>query len=144
MLGERRLGTVGEAHPRVSAGLDLTGRVILGEIDLEPFLSEVGEWEWQAPSEFPPLGFDIAFELPDQVPAGSVLRAVSGASPLVESVHIFDVFAGDPLPAGHKSIALRVTLRSPDQTLSDEDGAAARAAMADAVAELGGTLRGNA
>ena len=69
------------------------------------------------------------------------VRAAAG--PMLERLDVFDVFTGAPLDEGSKSVALRLTYRAPDRTLSDEDMVPLRRAIATAVAEhLGGTLRG--
>ncbi|MEA3502509.1 MAG: hypothetical protein U9R47_07015, partial [Actinomycetota bacterium] len=74
-----------------------------------------------------------------------VLEAIDGAGEgMVEKRSIFDVYEGDPIPDGRKSIAINLTVRAPDRTLSDEDVAPIRRAIVEAVeAATGGTLRGS-
>ena len=140
------VGAVGELHPRVAAAFGLSGRVIAGKIDLEGILVSREPWTYEPPSVYPPAIFDLAFEVDEPVEAGAVLDAIdeSGGA-LVEARKIFDLFRGNPLPAGRKSIAVRLTLRAPDRTLTDEEVAPIRRVIVARVEEAtGASLRGEA
>lgn len=65
----------------------------------------------------------------------------SGAGELLEEITVFDVYRGDQIPAGHKSVAFALRFRAPDRTLEAEEIARARQAAIDAAAGLGGRLR---
>jgi phenylalanyl-tRNA synthetase beta chain len=65
----------------------------------------------------------------------------SAAGDLLDAVHLFDVYRGDQVGEGRKSLAMRLEFRSPERTLTDEDVAAARAAIEAALADIGGALR---
>jgi phenylalanyl-tRNA synthetase beta chain len=65
----------------------------------------------------------------------------SGAGPLVEEVSLFDVYQGDPVPAGARSLAYALRFRALDRTLTDEEVNAARDAAVGAAAGVGATLR---
>lgn len=138
------LGTVGEIHPSVAAPLGIDGRVIAGEIEVDPLVAEREPWRFSEPSNYPPQVFDLAFEVDNAVPAGVVLGAIDRAgSGMVERRQIFDVYEGDPIPEGRRSIAVSLTVRAPDRTLSDEDIAPIRRTIVDAVEQAtGATLRG--
>ena len=84
---------------------------------------------------FPPVHRDLAFIVEDATPAGSLheaLRRAGGA--LLASSALFDVYVGDPLPSGTKSLAFSLDLRAPDRTLRDEE---AQEAVDRIVEELG-------
>ena len=120
--------------------------MIAGEIDLEGILVLREPWTYEPPSVYPPAIFDLAFEVDEPVEAGAVLDAIdeSGGA-LVEARKIFDLFRGNPLPAGRKSIAVRLTLRAPDRTLTDEEVASIRRVIVARVEEAtGASLRGEA
>jgi phenylalanyl-tRNA synthetase beta chain len=140
------LGVVGEIHPAVAGALGFDGRVIAGELDLDPLVADREPWAFEAPSSFPPQVFDLAFEADAAVPAGSILAAIDdGGEGLVEKRRIFDVYEGDPIPPGRRSIAVNLAVRAPDRTLSDEDVAPIRRAIVEAVEQAtGATLRGEA
>jgi phenylalanyl-tRNA synthetase beta chain len=138
----RTVGYFGEVHPSVGLGWDLDGRVIAGEIELLALLGEPAPFV--PPSPMPPVVFDLAFDLPEDVPAARLLEEVSSsAGALIERVVVFDVFSGPPLADGRKSIGLRLTARDMDRTLTDDELAPVRATIASAVsASLDGRLRG--
>ena len=138
------LGTIGEIHPNVAAAIGIEGRAIAGEIEIAPLIADREPWHFEAPSNYPPQVFDLAFEVDDDVPAALLLNAIDGAGAgLIERRRIFDVYAGDPIPDGRKSIAVNLTVRAPDRTMSDDDVAPIRKRIVEAVqAATGANLRG--
>jgi phenylalanyl-tRNA synthetase beta chain len=85
---------------------------------------------------------DIAVVVDDDVPAAEVERAVRAAGgELLDRLAIFDVYRGDQVGPGRKSLALRLEFRSPERTLTDADVAAARVSIEAELAKLGGGLR---
>jgi len=141
-VGGRTVGYFGEVHPAVALRWDLEDRVIAGEIELLALLGETAPFE--PPSPMPPVLFDLAFDLPEDVPAARLLDEVrSSAGPLIERIVVFDVFSGPPLADGRKSIGLRLTARDMERTLTDDELAPVRGTVAAAVAaSLDGRLRG--
>ncbi|MEX0825140.1 MAG: phenylalanine--tRNA ligase subunit beta [Acidimicrobiia bacterium] len=142
MLGEEAIGFVGEIHPAVSERFGITGRVAAGELDLDALIPR--RVAFRAPSLFPPVVFDLAFDLAESVPAASLVQVIQGAAgEMLERARIFDVFRGPPLEPGRTSVAVRLTFRAPDRTLTDEQLIPVREAIAGQVAEkLAGRLRG--
>jgi phenylalanyl-tRNA synthetase beta chain len=93
-------------------------------------------------STFPVAKEDLALVVDADVPAAAVHAALVEASPLIESVRLFDVYTGDQVPAGKKSLAFALRLRAPERTLTDDDIREAReAAVAAAASAVGATLR---
>jgi phenylalanyl-tRNA synthetase beta chain len=85
---------------------------------------------------------DIAVVVDDELPAAEVERAVRAAGgDLLDAVELFDVYSGDQVGEGRKSLAMRLQFRSPERTLTDEDVAAARIAIEAELGKLGGALR---
>jgi len=146
LVNDREIGMLGEIHPRVAEAVGLKSPVIAGEIDLARLLVDQDLWVFDRPSLYPPVVFDLAFELDDEVPARAVLAAIDTAGErLIERGDIFDVFTGGPIAEGRKSIAVRLVLRDPDRTLGDGDVAPIRRRIVAAVeAQTGGELRGEA
>ncbi len=138
------IGMAGELHPRVADAWGLRGPVVAGELDIAVFLEPQPRWEFVSPSNYPPVINDVAFEVDAGITAESVLAAArAGAGSLLEDARIFDVFEGDPLPAGSKSIAIRLTFRAGDRTLTDDEVGDIRREMVAAVAAAtGARLRG--
>lgn len=144
LVGDTAIGMVGEVHPAVARAFGLEGRVVAGEIDLSELIIDRGPWTYEPQSVFPPVIFDMAFIVNEGVPASSLVRAAEdAATALLEDVAVFDVFSGDSIDPGKKSLAVRVRLRAPDRTLTDDEIAPIRRSISDAVAaEVGGELRG--
>lgn len=145
LLRGERVGVLGELHPSVAAALDLTGRIAVGELDL-PRLREAASEARIVGAEiprFPPVRRDLAFVVDVDVPAAAVeavLREAAGE--LLDACLLFDVFEGDPLPPGKRSLAFSVDLRAPDRTLGSEEADAVVARIAERLArELGAELR---
>jgi phenylalanyl-tRNA synthetase beta chain len=136
-------GEVGELHPRVARRFDLPGRVAAFELRVGLLVAASGsEPRYRDVSRFPPVHRDMAFVLDASVPAGAVRAAlVEAAGDLLDRAALFDVFEGDPLPVGKRSLAFSLDFRAPDRTLTDREvedrvrGIAARLA-ADFSAEL--------
>ncbi len=140
------VGAVGEVDPDVVERFGLTGRVGWLEVDLgqvlDPRRVPRRSAEVILPTRFPSSDVDLAFAVADDVPAAAVaeaLRAAGGA--LVESVALFDVFRGEALGPGRRSLAFRLRFSAPDRTLTDAEVGAVRQACIDAVAALGAQLR---
>jgi len=116
-------GVLGEIHPRVAEGLGITGRVSVGVVGLRGLQGGArGPSASADVPRFPPVHRDLAFIVEDATPAGAVheaLRRAGGA--LLASSTLFDVYVGDPIPAGTKSLAFSLDLRAADRTLTDEE-----------------------
>jgi len=81
--------------------------------------------------------------LPGTIAAAVVLERVrEAAGPVLEDVEVFDVYSGEQLGAGNRSLALALSFRSGERTLTDEDVAPVRERIVAALRELGGELRG--
>ena len=137
------LGLLGELHPLVSAAWDLE-RAAAFAIDLGKLAELAPEVvEFTPFGAFPVLRQDLAVTLPDGVPAGDVIEAVRRAgAPMLGEAEIFDLYTGTQVGEGRRSLALALTFRSTERTLTDEDVAPVRAAIVTALGGLGGELRG--
>ncbi|GBE24846.1 phenylalanine--tRNA ligase beta subunit [bacterium BMS3Bbin02] len=139
------IGTVGELRPSVAAAAGLKGRVVIGELALAPLVAAADPWTLVPPSSYPPVVFDLAFETGADVRAGSVVQTIrSAAGPELESVSIFDVYSGTGIGEGRISIAVRLSLRAADRTLTESEVTPMRKSIVEAV-ESGhdATLRGS-
>ena len=121
--GGREIGLIGELHPTVRAAFDLKQTAFLFELDagaIETLLSET-RYRMRIP-KFPAVARDITLIVERSLEAREVLSALSAMNlDLLESVQLFDVFAGEPIPAGKCSLSFRLTYRSPEKTLEDEE-----------------------
>ncbi len=143
VVGGRSSGYAGELHPAVCPALELPKRTCAMELDLDA-LPLPGVTPAPAISTFPPALIDVALVVDAAVPAAEVQAAlVDGAGELLEAVRLFDVYTGEQVGEGRKSLAYKLTFRAPDRTLTVEEAVAARdAAVAVAAQRIGATLRG--
>ncbi|MGH3496859.1 MAG: phenylalanine--tRNA ligase subunit beta [Nocardioidaceae bacterium] len=142
-VGGEVVGHAGELHPAVSAAWDLPPRACAVELSLEPlFASAVEVVVAPGFSTYPVAKEDVALVVDSGVPAQTVADTLrSGAGPLCESVRLFDVYTGNPVPPGHKSLAFALRFRAPDRTLTEADTARARDAAVAAAVARGATPR---
>jgi phenylalanyl-tRNA synthetase beta chain len=139
------LGWLGELHPLVSA--DIPGAAVL-ELDLDRLITAATQAaaasRYSDLISFPSLRQDLAVVLPEQVSAADALALVRRvAGDVLAGVDLFDVYTGPQVGAGMRSLALALTFRAPDRTLTDDDVAPVRARIVAALgSELGGELRG--
>jgi len=143
-------GYAGELHPRVVAAFGLPDRTSAMELDMSVIeMAADALAPVQAPelSSYPAAVQDVALSVPQSVPAADVERAlVAGAATAsdvhLESLRLFDVYAGDQVGEGRKSLAYTLRFRAPDRTLTAEEASAARdAAVAEAARATGAILR---
>ncbi|RFC76170.1 phenylalanine--tRNA ligase subunit beta [Streptomyces sp. AcE210] len=142
---ETLVGHAGELHPRVIKALHLPERSCAMEVDLD-LVERAGTGALQAPriSTFPVATQDVALVVDASVPAADVEKALrEGAGELLESLRLFDVFTGEQLGEGRKSLAYALRFRAADRTLTVDEASAARdAAVALAGERTGAVLRG--
>ncbi|MCX4450140.1 phenylalanine--tRNA ligase subunit beta [Streptomyces sp. NBC_01789] len=144
--GEETLfGHAGELHPRVIKELHLPERTCAMEVELD-VLEQAVDGALRAPriSAFPVATQDVALVVDRDVPAADVERALrEGAGELLESLRLFDVFTGEQIGGGSKSLAYALRFRAADRTLTVDEASAARdAAVALAAERTGAVLRG--
>ncbi|WP_111767504.1 phenylalanine--tRNA ligase subunit beta [Nakamurella deserti] len=141
-VGDWPVGYAGELHPAVIERLGLPARTVALELNLSGF-PERRPVVPPVVSSFPPVLQDVALVVADTVPAGRVTEVLRRAGgPLLESVRLFDVYTGDPVPAGHKSLAFALSVRAADRTLTGADAQQVRDAVVEAAArEFGAVLR---
>lgn len=148
LVGQTQVGVFGELHPEVRARYDWPASfrypVLAAEVDLPALLALIPEVRTTtALPVFPPVFEDLALVVDESVPAGrveAVIRQVAGK--IVTEVRLFDVYRGEKIGAGKKSLAYRLTYQAPDKTLSDRDVAGIRARILKRLEqELGATLR---
>ena len=138
------VGYAGELHPSVCRALGLAPRTAATEIDLDLLLSlDPGPATVAVVSAHPVAKEDVALVVDEAVTVAELSDAVvAGAGELLESVRLFDVYRGAPVPAGKKSVAFALRFRAPDRTLTAEELAAARdGAVAAAGERFGAHLR---
>ncbi|MBE9375430.1 phenylalanine--tRNA ligase subunit beta [Saccharopolyspora sp. HNM0983] len=143
VVGGSVVGHAGELHPKVVEALGLPKRTCAMELDLDA-LPITDPRPAPQVSSYPPVLMDVALVVDRDAAAADVVAAVrAGGGELLEDVRLFDVYAGEQLGEGKKSLALALRFRAPDRTLKQEEATAARDAAVQLAADrLGATLRG--
>jgi phenylalanyl-tRNA synthetase beta chain len=143
LVGGEAAGWLGEIHPLVAQEWDLNATVAAFELDLDA-LPEPGTPLYEDLTSFPEVREDLAVVVPDKVSAAQVIATVRRAGePLLAGVDVFDVYRDtERLGEGNVSLALALSYRAPDRTLTDEEVASWREAIVVALErELGGRVR---
>ena len=138
------LGHAGELHPKVCENLGLPARTVAFEIDLDALLAQEDTRTWSgALSTYPVSRQDVALVVDADLPAGTLMDTLrNAAGDQLELLEVFDVYTGDQVPEGRKSVALRMTFRAADRTLTADEASALReAATAAAAAAHGAEVR---
>lgn len=116
-----RAGVLGEVHPDTLRAFGLNRAVLLFELDLQLLLPLLpGQQRAVSPPRFPAVEQDLAVVVDDAVTA-EALRRIIIRSPLVTAARVFDVYRGDQLAAGKKSVAFAIRYQAPNRTLTTED-----------------------
>jgi phenylalanyl-tRNA synthetase beta chain len=141
------LAEFGAVHPAILKALDVEGPVYAFEIWLEAVPEPKKKATKNRPawrgSALMPLSRDFAFLTPDATAAGDLVRAVQGADKaLISGVRVFDLYQGQGVPEGFKSVAVEVAIQPALQTLTDKDIEALSAKIVAAAEKLGAKLRG--
>ena len=137
------IANYGELHPQVVKNFDLSGKVYMFEIDLEAVLSIiVPPFRYQSFSKFPGTSRDLAIVAPVSVTSGDIVALIKEhGGEYLESVSIFDVYEGEHIEAGYRSLAYNLQFRSMEGTLNDEDIDGAIQTIIDALATKNCKLR---
>jgi phenylalanyl-tRNA synthetase beta chain len=136
-------GWLGEVHPLVCRTWDLDAAVAF-ELDLAPLLTAatMGEEAYEDVTTFPAVYQDLAVVLPVETPASAVREAILGAGgELLQAAEVFDLYEGEQVGEGRKSLALNLEFRATDRTLTDEEVGGLREQIKAKLDEIGGTLR---
>ena len=120
-LDGRRVGVVGELHPRLQQRYELPFPAVLFELETAPLLA--GDFpRFHGISRMPVVRRDIAFLVGDSVPVAELVAAVRGRVPgFVREVEVFDQYRGKGVEPGRKSLALRIVMQDTDRTLTDSE-----------------------
>jgi phenylalanyl-tRNA synthetase beta chain len=143
-VGEEMVGWAGDVHPLVAARWDLAG-IAAFELDLDAVIANAKTVpRYEDLTSFPELREDIAIVVDASVPAAAVLASVRAAGgKLLARAEVFDVYRGEQIAAGRTSLAIALTFRAKDRTLTDADVAPVREKIVARLAkDVGGELRG--
>ncbi len=122
IAGEDRLGVVGELHHKVAEAFELSEATYLIELELSRLLDLVSghRMSYRPLSRYPSASRDIALLVDEQVTYHQIYSIIR-QFPLVASVSLFDLYTGEQVPQGKKSLAFRIVYQSPNRTLTDRE-----------------------
>jgi phenylalanyl-tRNA synthetase beta chain len=143
VAGKDAIGAVGEVAPGVLRAFGISERVAVLELDLSAVLGrEPKVPQWKPTSRFPSSDLDVAFVLPDEVPADRLEKAIrQGAGAILVDLALFDVYRGPSVDGGGRSLAYRLRLQSDERSLTDADIAAVQRGVVAAAERQGARLR---
>jgi phenylalanyl-tRNA synthetase beta chain len=142
VAGGQELGWIGSLHPTVERAWDISTATAF-EIGFD-LLAELhpGPAQFTDLTSFPAVRQDVAVVVAEDVPAADVERAVrAGGGPLLKTARVFDVYRGEQVGEGLKSLAVRLEFRSPERTLTDEEVAETSESIRRELEAIGGRLR---
>ncbi len=125
LLGDQQIGLMGELHPLVVEGFDMRTEqpVLAAELDLDALIGQIPPWHHLEPiSSYPAVHEDLALVVDKILPAAEVENAIRQAGGfLLKDVELFDVYTGQQVPPGKKSLAYHLVFQAPNKTLSDKE-----------------------
>lgn len=122
-IKDKLIGIVGELHPQVAENYDLPGRNYTAELDVSQLL-EIGQQDviFKALPKYPAVNRDLAVVVQDGVTSGDLLKLIENeGGSLLARATVFDLYKGDQIPEGCKSIAFSLTFQADDRTLTDKE-----------------------
>ncbi len=143
-LGKQALGEFGQIHPLLAKEYDLRDPVFLAELNFDLLLARRNPSKsFKSLPAFPSVRRDVAMLVPDEVTHDAVQAVVKQARPQnLEAVELFDIFRGQNVPTGQKSLAYAFTYRHPERTLTDNEVNAAHQSLVEQLKQgLGATIR---
>ena len=141
--GGEPLGIVGEIHPKVLENYGIDVKVCVADLDLCALMRHAApERSYKPMPRFPAVTRDLALVCDKALPVIRLQKAIQrGGGKLLEEVSLFDVYEGEHVAPGKKSVAYSLTLRAPDRTLTDEECAAALKKVMRELEKEGAVLR---
>ena len=141
--GETPIGYLGEIHPTVQKNYDIGTRTYVAKLlidEMQPLAQT--EITYQPLPKFPAITRDLSLVCADEIPVGDLQAAMKKAvGNILEQITLFDVYKGEQIAAGMKSVSFSIRMRSHEGTLTDEQADAAMKRVLKALKEHGATLR---
>jgi phenylalanyl-tRNA synthetase beta chain len=142
-VGGKVIGHAGELHPKVCQAFGLPARSSAAELDLDALMAAGPTSVTASPfSSYPVAKEDVALIVPAEVPAAEVEAALAeGAGELLESIRLFDLYTGEQIGEGKKSLAFALRFRAADRTLTETEVSAARQAAVQVTVDRFGAVQ---
>ncbi len=140
-VGDEKVGTIGELHPAVTDAYDISCRVYCAEVNIPKLFDAKGEERKYKPlPKYPSVARDLSLVCDDNVTSDEIIEVIKASAKYLESVAVFDMYKGEQVPEGKKSLSYKLVLRR-DGSMTDEEADAVVAKVLKALAEKNITLR---
>ena len=139
----KQIGWLGEVHPQVVKNYEMKGRVYVAVLDMAE-ITPLAEFDrkYEGIAKFPAVTRDLSLVVPDHVTAGDIEKIFAQrGGKILEEYHLFDVYEGEQIEKGFKSLAYTLTFRAKDRTLEDADITAVMKKIMHGLTGLGVKLR---
>ncbi len=142
-VGGKRLAILGEVHPLVAENYGIGKRVYVAEFDIDTAFENSSDVHTHKPlPKFPATNRDLAFVCDKSIPVLSLKKAIQSAvGAVLEEVKLFDIYEGNQIEEGKKSVAFAIRMRAHDRTLTDEETDSAMKRVVKALSDMGISLR---
>lgn len=138
------IGYLGEVHPVVCDNYDMKTRAYVAVIDM-PYIYEMADFDkkYEGIAKFPAVSRDISMVVPKEIPVGQIEAVIEQrGGKILESYQLFDIYEGDQIDKGFKSVAYNIVFRAKDRTLEESDVSGAMKKILNGLEGLGIQLRG--
>lgn len=143
MKNDTVLGILGEVHPAVQKNYGIGTKTYVAKFNIPEMMKcAVTEVSYQPLPKFPAAARDLSVICDDEIPVAELEKAIKGAvGKILEKVTLFDVYKGEQIEKGKKSVSYSITMRSHDGTLTDEQADSAMKKVLKALSAIGAELR---
>ncbi|MEN6349854.1 MAG: phenylalanine--tRNA ligase subunit beta [Syntrophomonas sp.] len=123
MCRKKEIGVIGELHPLVLHNFDIKGRSCAFELDVENMFELVENKKlMESISRYPAVERDIAVLVEEEISSSEVLKTIKEAeNELIRDLNVFDIYSGEQVPEGYKSMAFKISFQSAEKTLTDNE-----------------------
>lgn len=123
MLGEKEIGFIGEVHPNVCDAYEIDTKAYVAVIDMASLIKKASlDHKYTSVPKYPAVNRDISMKVADDVLVGSIEKIIrQRGGKLLEKVNLFDVYKGEHMEEGFKSVAYALSFRAPDRTLKEKE-----------------------
>lgn len=122
-IGKDLFGIIGKIHPAMAKKYNVSDDTVMCELNLEIIINaKAGKIKYEAISKYPQITRDLAFVVKDEVKVADIIKAIrKNGKNVIRDVEVFDVYRGEHVEKGYKSIALSIVFQSSERTLKDDE-----------------------
>ena len=143
MIDDTVIGVIGEIHPKVAENYGINERILCFTLDVDSLFTHTRTNATYTPlPKFPAVTRDLALICDEAIPVRILEKAITkGAGNLLETIQLFDVYQGEQIENGKKSVAFNIVLRSAENTLAEEQVNSTMKKVMKELEKVGASLR---